>query len=251
MASSSGFALMAFSLIWGHLYFSHVHLDPVVDVVDVDRVEAAALCPGIVGANLDDRLLGALGEDIGVVRAVGEVGEPVLVPGARCVDPPVETAVCLHGVDEAVMAEPHAHGPSPMCPARDAIGVAGLAVPGEEEVLVEAVVFLLGVYLLEFRVGEEVRVVPDFDVLELAGPRADALREFLHAFRGVASNGAGLNPLAGLHHVEDLLRGSFLVADFLLYGCRHSAPSLRMISLLPTYESYCCLNKPVGKKIRP
>ncbi|OPY04126.1 MAG: hypothetical protein A4E67_02521 [Syntrophaceae bacterium PtaB.Bin038] len=214
----------------------------------MDRVEAPAFGPGVVGAHLDDGLLGALREDGGVVGAVGEIREPVLIPGGCRVPPPVEATLLLHGVDEAVVAEPHAHGPPPLRPARDVVGVAGLAAPGEEEVLVETVVFLLGVDLLELEVRVEHRVVPDLDVLHLARAGAETSGELLHALRRIPAHGAGLDPVPRLDHVEDLLRGSLLVADFLLNGRRHSAPSLRMPALSPGCKPVGRARKSGGKR---
>jgi len=225
----------------------HVHLDPVVDLVDVDRIEAAALGPGVVGSHLDDGLLGALGEDAGIVRAVGKIRESVRIPGGRRVPPPVEAPLLLHGVDEAVMAKPHPHGPSPLRPAGHLVCVAGLAAPGEEEILVEAVVFLLGVHLLEFEMGIEHGVVPDLDVFHLAGAGAEAPCQLLHALRGVTPDGSGLDPVPRLDHVHDLLGCPFLIADFLLHRRRHSAPSLRMMDLSTTCKfRWLCSGAPAG-----
>ena len=44
----------------GPFVFLYVNFDPVIDVIDVDRVETAAFGPGIVGTDLDDALLGTL-----------------------------------------------------------------------------------------------------------------------------------------------------------------------------------------------
>ncbi len=210
----------------GPFILGAVHFHPVIDFVDIDGVEAAALRPGVVGTYFKDGLLRCLAKDIAVVGSVGHVKVAPLVRRCCSVEPPVDAAFFLYGIDKSIVMGVHAVSPSPLRPVRDAIGVSGLAVPGEEEEFMDAMIFLHGVELLEFRMGIEHCVKPELDILQLAFAGTESLGNGFRTYGGVAAGAAVVDPVAGFDHICNLFCRSLLVTNFLLNGCCHSYPSL-------------------------
>jgi hypothetical protein len=207
-----------------------VHFHPVVDVVDGNRVEAAAFRPGIVGAHFEDDFLGGLFEDLAAVGPVGHVEVAVVVRRGGRVEPPVDAALLPVAMGKPVVVGPDAARPAPGRPAGCAVFFPRLAVPGEEEMLVHAVEALTRIDLLQLRMGVKIAGQPKLDVAEVAGSRPQPLGDRFRTDGGIAADGSVVDPVARPDHVGDLPGGSFLVAYFLLNRCCHTSLSSLCLS---------------------
>ncbi|PKK92449.1 MAG: hypothetical protein CVV62_00260, partial [Tenericutes bacterium HGW-Tenericutes-7] len=193
-----------------------------VQMPDMDGIETSAFGPGVIGSYFKDNFFRRLTEDFGTVGPVGHIKVTVIVRRGGRVEPPVDAALFPLATGKPVMMRPYAARPAPGRPTGHAVFFSGFAVPGEKEMFMNAVILLLRIDLLQFRVGIKVAREPKLDVLKLAGPSAQALRNRFGANGGIAADRSVINPVAGLYHVGDLTCRSFLVANFLLYRCRHS-----------------------------
>jgi len=199
----------------------HVHLDEVVDLVDGQIHAVAALAPGVVRADLADELLAGLGDDHPVVDAVAGVHIGPLRHGAG-LDAPVHGAFGLFLPVEAGVLGVHADGPSPVLPV-DALVPLGhqAAGGGQDEGLVQDVVLGFHVGGGAEVVADHDRLVPDLDVVQVAGAGTEACGQGFHAGGRIGPGAAAVDPFAGLDHFRPLLGGDRLVPKLLLHGRRH------------------------------
>ena len=112
------------------------------------------------------------------------------------------------------MVGPHSVGPAPLSPVRDVVGISGLAVPREEEIFVDAVILLGGIYFLQFVMRVELSVQPEFDIFEVGRPRPQSFGHGFGAYRRVPADASIVDPVSGFHHFRNLLGGPFLSRIF-------------------------------------
>ena len=223
MAFWTASGLMSFSAMYHPLVLRvvHVHLDEVVHLVNGQEHAAAALAPGVVGADLADELLAGFRDDHEVVHAVAGVHVSAL--GHRAgLDAPVHGAFGPFLPVETGVLGVHAQRPSPVFPVDALVSLFHKgAKGGENEGLVPDVVLRLHVGGGAEAVADHDRLVPDFDVVQVACAAAEAGSQGFHQNRRVRPGAAAVDPVARLDHVRPFLGGDRLVPELLLHRGGH------------------------------